>query len=236
VNLSALFIRSAQPQHVIGTIILLHGYGGCKEYMLGAAKIFADNGFNSVIYDSRAHGKSGGDVCTFGYLEENDLSHIIDSVDGQYPEHGPISVVGVSMGAGVAVQAMANERRICCGVALAPFSTLEKMAECDLAFCSVQQRYRIVAAAEKMMGCSVARVNPLESATYIRVPVLVIHGDRDTTIPMSQSRSIFESLPNHASEWFVAEGAGHNDILYEGRPWSSSVYGRMIAFLEKWSR
>ena len=49
-----------------GTIILLHGIRSSKNTFLDLSTFLAENGFNSVALDSRAHGESGGQFCSFG--------------------------------------------------------------------------------------------------------------------------------------------------------------------------
>ena len=41
---------------------------------------FLARGFDVVAYDSRAHGESEGDVCTYGFYEKEDLRRVLDRV------------------------------------------------------------------------------------------------------------------------------------------------------------
>jgi uncharacterized protein len=52
-----------------GTLIYLHGIADNRMSGTGIAERFAQKGFDVVAYDSRAHGESGGDACTYGYHE-----------------------------------------------------------------------------------------------------------------------------------------------------------------------
>ena len=101
-----------------GTIVYLHGVADNRASSLGAAHL-TDRGFDVVAYDSRAHGNSGGDVCTYGYYEARDLRRVLDVVD-----RGPIIVIGSSLGAAVALQAAAQDERIRGVVAAESFSDL----------------------------------------------------------------------------------------------------------------
>ncbi len=82
-----------------GTIIYLHGVGDNRQGAVGIAGRFVPLGFDVVAYDSRAHGESGGEICTYGFYEKRDLSLVIAALPG------PIAVVGQSLGAAVALQA-----------------------------------------------------------------------------------------------------------------------------------
>jgi pimeloyl-ACP methyl ester carboxylesterase len=51
-----------------GTIVYLHGVGDNRASAVGVIDRFVHRGFNVVVYDSRAHGESTGDICTYGYF------------------------------------------------------------------------------------------------------------------------------------------------------------------------
>ena len=102
-QLSAWFIPAKNPK---GTIIFLHGVADNKMSGLLLAKVFHDHNFNVLLYDSRAHGESGGRFCTYGYHEKYDVQKAIDEVRkiGRVKNIviGNIGVFGTSMGAAVA--------------------------------------------------------------------------------------------------------------------------------------
>src|SRR5262245_40552527 len=62
---------------VSGTIIYLHGIADDRGSAYGVVKRFLPRGFNVVAYDSRAHGRSSGTHCTYGYFEKHDLARVI---------------------------------------------------------------------------------------------------------------------------------------------------------------
>ena len=53
-----------------GTLVYLHGVSDNRGTSVGIADHFLARGFDVVAYDSRAHGESGGDACTYGVLRE----------------------------------------------------------------------------------------------------------------------------------------------------------------------
>ncbi|HEX9656560.1 MAG TPA: alpha/beta fold hydrolase, partial [Bacteroidota bacterium] len=107
IHLRGWFVNSkANPAQ--GTIFLLHGIASCKPTMIPTAELLPSQGFNCVLYDSRANGESGGLNCTFGYFEKQDLSAYIDSTIVRFPNSKPYGVLGNSLGAAVALQAMAE--------------------------------------------------------------------------------------------------------------------------------
>ncbi len=60
------------------------------------------------------------------------------------------------------------------------------------------------------------------------VPLLLVHGDQDTTIPIAASQQAFAEL--HGFRWFVTmKGAGHVSIF--APPWSQMLLDGVVAFL-----
>jgi fermentation-respiration switch protein FrsA (DUF1100 family) len=63
----------------------------------------------------------------------------------------------------------------------------------------------------------------------IHCPLLVIHGDQDSVIPIRFGKALFD-LANEPKEWFPIEGADHNDLQWVG----GKKYLKMIdAFLQR---
>jgi len=91
----------------IGTIIYLHGVADNRSVATGVIQRFTAMGFKVIAYDSRAHGESDGENCTYGYYEKADLRVVLNTITAK-----PIILMGNSMGAAVALQAAENDARI----------------------------------------------------------------------------------------------------------------------------
>src|SRR5215208_1920159 len=57
----------------VGTLVYLHGIADNRTSALGVIQHFGRRGFDVVAYDSRAHGESEGQACTYGFFEKHDL-------------------------------------------------------------------------------------------------------------------------------------------------------------------
>ena len=173
VHLAGWLFRTERPRR--GLLVYLHGLGDNRSSGISIAQHFNALGFDVLAYDSRAHGESGGDACTYGFYEKTDLSRAIDKFGG-----GPIVAFGVSLGAGIALQAAADDPRIALVVAVAPISDLRTAAAERAPFfasrANIDEAFRI---AEKEAAFRADDVNPAASAARIHAPVLVIHGADD---------------------------------------------------------
>jgi pimeloyl-ACP methyl ester carboxylesterase len=212
VTLRGWVFRGSSPRR--GTIVYLHGSADNRQSGLGFARRFVAQGFDVAAYDSRAHGDSGGDACTYGFHEKKDLSRALDAL-------GADSVVlfGTSLGGAVALQAAAEEPRVIGVIAQSSFSDLETIVHERAPFFARAAEVReALAIAEERGAFRVAEVSPRLAATRIDVPVLLIHGERDRETSASHSRAIFAALAG-PRELFIVPRAGHNDTLADARTW-----------------
>lgn len=203
VRLAGWRIPARSPRR--GTVVYLHGVADNRGSALTAAQRFPDRGFDVVAYDSRAHGESGGDLCTYGFNEKRDLQRVIDQVEG-----GLVVVIGSSLGAAVGLQAAAEDPRISAVVAAESFSDLKTVAtERAPWFFTGGAIRRSFALAERLGQFRVEEVSPVAAAARIHVPVFLIHGADDRETPPEHSRRIFDALGG-PKRLLILEGAGHN--------------------------
>ncbi len=236
ITLKGLFINSKKNK-AKGTIIILHGIASCKESMLGVAASFADTGYNCILYDSRANGESGGKYCTFGYYEKYDVSKYIDAALSKYKNVEPFGIYGHSLGAAVAVQAMAKDHRIKCGVIVSPFADLREIVHDYVKRISFIPFYffsnMIIDKSGEIANFPADSVKPEISAKQITQPVMIIHGLNDERIAPENGKRIFNNLASKEKEWYPIPGGGHNNLsILEGNEFRSKVVNFYLAHLK----
>jgi pimeloyl-ACP methyl ester carboxylesterase len=198
-----------------GTVIYLHGIADNRGSGLSPALRLSARGFDVIAYDSRAHGDSTGEICTFGFYEKRDLQRVLDVL-----ESGPVFVIGSSLGGAVALQAAAEDARISGVVAAESFSDLRTVATERAPWFFPPKTIRdALTLAGKQGGFAVDAVSPMESARRINVPVLLIHGALDRETPPEHSRRIFDSLRGQR-RLLLVEGVGHNQSLQPASVWT----------------
>jgi pimeloyl-ACP methyl ester carboxylesterase len=167
-----------------------------------------------MAYDSRAHGDSEGDLCTYGVFEKQDLHRVLDSV-----QSGPIVLIGTSLGAAVALQEAAGDPRVTAVVAAETFSDLRTVAtERAPFFFSAGVISRAFRLAEQQGGFRIDAASPVTAAAAITQPVLLIHGDSDVETPPDHSRRVMDALAG-PKRLILVPGAGHNQSL-RGTVWT----------------
>jgi uncharacterized protein len=223
---------SARP---LGTVVILHGIASCKEAVLPKARLFVQGGFNSIVFDMRAHGESGGTYCTFGYYEKRDLSHYIDSALARFGTTiGPVAVFGSSLGAAVALQAMEVDPRICCAIVESPFATLGEVVYDYMRRMSGIPLRSIsdgaLARAGEIARFPVDSIAPEESARHITRPVMVVHGLLDKHISSDYGKRVYQNLASHEKEWVPVEQGSHFNLTSVG---GEAYRQRIIDFMQK---
>jgi hypothetical protein len=114
--------------------------------------------------------------------------------------HGPIYVMGRSMGRHSAFELAAKEEQVINGViiesgrpSLGQFTSgLGQQQAAEL-----EEAYRAKAAS-------------------IAIPVLVIHGEMDALAPLEDAEDMFRNFASTDKKMLMIPGAGHNDLLFKG--------------------
>lgn len=233
VNLDGYWIKS-EKDSAKGVIILVHGIGGCKEHFLGLSKELSTKGIESIVFDGRAHGKSGGEFCTYGFKEKKDISKIVDKIKSENPNI-PIGIWGNSLGGAIAIQALAIEKRIEFGIIESTFTELDKIV--------YDYKKRILKGigmkwlsdyglkrAGQIADFDPNQVKPIESVKNIEQPVFMAHGDADKNISVKYGRQLFEQLKSTYKEIMIVPGAGHFDLFDKG---GEKYKSKLFNFIER---
>jgi len=193
-----------------GTIVYLHGVADNRASVAGIAARYVPRGYDVLAYDSRAHGESTGDSCTYGYFEKGDLTKAIDRLGV-----AGVAVVGVSMGAAVGLQAAAEDARIQRVVSISTFSDLRTVARERAPFFASAKNIRDALALAEQQGHFVLDdVSPERAASRLSIPVLVVHGASDSDTPPAHSQRVYAALQG-PKRLLLLPGAGHSTPLGE---------------------
>jgi hypothetical protein len=190
--------------------LYLHGNGGNVARRPGHLREITAAGSSVLILDYRGFGKSPGRPTEHGLYRDADAGY--DHLIGMGYEPRQIVALGESLGSAVAVDLAS--RRPCAGLILeCPFTSLSAMAGI------------VVPLAGRLFASG---FNTRRKIAGVHVPLLIVHGDRDATVPYAMGRAVFEAANEPKSFWTV-EGATHVDIVEVAGP----LYrARLQAFYE----
>lgn len=198
------------------TVIFAHGYGKNRLQdnlpLLLFAAALVDKGINVVLFDFRNSGESAGDITSIGIYEVNDLLGAFDFVQSRPDISHNTSVCGFSMGAATSILAAAKEPRIAAVIADSPFADLSTYLSDNLTVWSdlpkIPFNHTIMSVIPLVTGLRPEVVSPLEEVNNLKGrPLLLIHGEADSDIPIANSIKLQQSYPN--TQLLRIPGAGH---------------------------
>lgn len=179
------------------TLLFLHGNAGHRGNRLDWIARYHDLGWSVFIVDYRGYGGSAG-----GPTQE-ELILDADAAAAWLADRGVREVVyvGESIGCGVAVHLAARRPP----AALVLHSGARSLADVG------QHAYPFLPV-RWIMKDTFDCTEPLKK---VSCPVLCVHGDRDRIIPIEFGRMLYDAA-REPKEWYVVEGAGHNDLPWVG--------------------
>lgn len=193
------------------TILVGHGYPFDKANILRHA-LFLHPRFNLLLFDFRYFGESDGAYTTAGLLETRDVQAAVEYVKGRKDiEAAGIGAMGFSMSASSFI--LARHPDIKAIVADSPYASLEGVIARQFFFLPGFTKWPLVALtkfyARLFLGVSVTDADPAEAVRELPSPLLIIHGDADSQIPIEHSQTIFANANPDTTELWVVPGADH---------------------------
>ena len=201
------------------TIIFVHGINSNRtgDEAMGLAARLVGLGYNILMFDQRAHGESGGDKSTYGYHERFDVLGALDYLASRGLGARGVGVLGLSMGAGTAVLAAAEEPALQGLVADSPYGNGTDLIVNEVAVRTDFPRWIIPLfvpgakqIARTVFGVDIGKLSPEVSAAALNYPILVIHGTADTRIPPDHGERVREAVQHDSQIWLVP-GVEHVD-------------------------
>ncbi|HST54044.1 MAG TPA: alpha/beta fold hydrolase [Pyrinomonadaceae bacterium] len=217
-----------------GAVVLMHGVRGSRLNTLSRARFLSAAGYTVLLFDFQAHGESGGEHITTGYLESRDARAAVDFVRAQAPGER-IGVVGVSMG-GAAFALAEPAPDVQAVVFELVYPTIEQAIDdrlrLNLGGWAVVFRPLMTAQLRLRLGISARDLHPIDHVARVAAPKLFIAGADDRHTTLEESRQLFAAATEPKELW-VVDGAHHQDLHeLKGNEYESRVLG----FFEKYLR
>jgi fermentation-respiration switch protein FrsA (DUF1100 family) len=177
------------------TIVVFPGNAGNRTDRSPLARALAEQGYGVLLVDYRGYGGNPGNPSEAGLLlDANAAVAYVESRPGVDPDR--LVYFGESLGAGVAV-AVAQERPPSALILRSPFTSLPDVASRHYPYLPTGLLLR-------------DRYPSIDTIRTLDIPVLVVAGSRDSIIPITQSRELYEAAPG-PKRFVTIAGADHND-------------------------
>lgn len=202
-------------------VICFHGYTskGLADFA-GLTDYYFRHGFAMLHPDARAHGDSEGKYIGFGCLDRQDALGWIDWMIQKCGEDTEIFLHGISMGGATVLMAS--------GWKLPP---QVKGIISDCGFTSPKEvfthvlhtmyhlpAFPLIPAADivnrKLAGYGMDECNAKREVARAKVPILFIHGENDTFVPVSMCHELYRCCGS-AKEKLIVGGAAHGESYFK---------------------
>jgi fermentation-respiration switch protein FrsA (DUF1100 family) len=192
----------------LGHLLLCHGNAGNVGDRVLHAALLTAAGFDVLLFDYRGYGRSSGRPSEQGtYRDARAALRSLLEQPGVDPAR--LLYLGESLGGAVALD-LALERPPGGLVMLSTFTGVRELGRLHYPF--------VPAALLPDAYPTLRRIHELHA------PLLVLHGDRDEIVPLSQGRALFGAAPG-PKRMHVFPGLGHNDLV----PLAGAEFARVIA-------
>ncbi|MBI3266440.1 MAG: alpha/beta fold hydrolase [Chlamydiae bacterium] len=208
-------------------IIICHGYPFDKGNVLPLS-IFLHENYPLLFFDFRAMGESEGNVTTLGYRETRDIEAALDFLETKGIHE--VALMGLSLGASTCLLA-SRDPRVQAMIADSPFASLNQLLDetlCKLGPAKKIFKILLVQLGRWFLKIDIAQVEPLKTIREGKIPILLIHGDKDTYINPSHSMRLKKARPD--IEFWLVPDSQHGEA-HERYP--EEYEKRMNRFLEK---
>jgi pimeloyl-ACP methyl ester carboxylesterase len=200
-----------------GTVILLHGYGVAQFSMAPWAIRLAQDGWRCVLLDLRGHGDSTGKRVYFTVEETNDLGQLLETLSRDKELVQPVSLMGESYGAVLALRMKTVDPQIQSIVAIAPYASFSNaVMNIREQYCDVVPKWMVKSGIKKLPGLLKIQPNEFDTTTVLRrkpVRALIIAGTEDDIAPPSEVQKVY-TLAAPGSEFIVVPDATHEALTY----------------------
>jgi fermentation-respiration switch protein FrsA (DUF1100 family) len=207
ITLRAWFVRPPQSAPPF-TVIVFNGNAGNRSYRGDLASALRERGYGVLLFDYRGYGGNSGSPTERGLAADARAARTYVSKRADV-DASRLVYFGESLGSAVAV-GLATEHPPAALVLRSPFTSMADVGAVHYPVLPVRLLLR-------------DRYDSIGRIGGITAPLLVIAGSRDSIVPASQSRRLYEAA-REPKTLVIIDGADHNDAaLFSGAAMMESI-------------
>ena len=213
-------------------VLGIHGYKSYARPEFGPyIKFYRSLGYSMLCPDDRAHGPSEGEYIGFGVLDRLDCVDWAKYLVERFGDDVEIRLHGVSMG-GATVLAASGEEDL-------PEQVKGIVADCG--YCSAEEILkfemkemmhlpsdylipRIEKICQKRAGFNFHEHTPIEQVKKAKVPILIVHGEKDPMVPSYMAEKIYSACGSEKQLMVVPEAAHAESIAFAPEEYYKNIH------------
>ena len=205
--------RAEQEKRVI---LAMHGWRSCWARDFGpVADFLRENGCTVLFAEQRGQGESGGEYMGFGMIERYDCLEWVKWLNENGFEKLPVYLAGISMGATTVLMTA--------GFPELPENVAGVLADCGFTSAKAEWKYisennlripydrrrrHVEALCRKRIELTPDAYTTLDAMKTCRVPILFVHGEADTFVPVEMTLENYEACRSPKRK-LIVPGANH---------------------------
>ena len=191
-------------------VLLVHGWSGRGTQLHSIADKLIKNGYSTISFDAPAHGKSPG--------KTSDMTEFIAAILEMEKKYGPFTyAVGHSLGGMSVLNALKQDLKVERAAVIGSGDIIKDIMDdfTNQLGMNIDTGKLMIKLFEKKFGETINSYSAYIAAQQVTVPVLVIHDEDDTDVPVSAAHHICKHLAN--GELMITQGLGHRKILGDSK-------------------
>jgi pimeloyl-ACP methyl ester carboxylesterase len=196
---------AAQP---VPVVVAVHGWGANCSTLALMVEPLVRAGIAVVLFDAASHGESSAEAFSSLPRFAEDLAAVLDALR-EMPaiDAKRVGLLGHSVGAAAVLLHTARQGGVRAVVSLSAFAHPREVMERWLQEHHIPRRWvgaAILEHVQEVIGERFDHIAPEYQLTHIACPVMLVHGEQDQTVPLSDAHRLHASL--RSGELLVVKG------------------------------
>ncbi len=199
-------------------ILWCHGNAGNVSHRIENIRQLYQRGISVFIFDYRGYGRSTGIPSEAGLYQDALVSYDY-LIHQRRVSPNRLILFGRSLGSCIAGEVAVQ--RLSAGLIVeGAFPSIQSMS--DHHYFGLPARW--------VMD---VEFNLIQKVRALVIPLLVIHGERDSVVPIGLGRQVFEAA-DEPKQWYVVLGAEHNNVPFVGgKPYFDHIHAFLHRVLQQ---